>query len=147
MAELMEYGYWGLLIASFLSATVLPFSSEAILAAMLLGDFDRLTLLLVATIGNSLGGIVTYYMGYLGKWRWIEKVLRLNKEKSEKWLRKCRKHGSYLALLIWMPFIGDPIALALGLCRVSPTIVICLMVIGKGLRYAVVIYVADYFIQ
>ena len=84
MTDLIGLGYLGLFIASFLAATVVPFSSEVVFSAMVFGGLDAWTCVLVATLGNWLGGMTCYYLGRLGKIEWIEKYLRIKKEKMEK---------------------------------------------------------------
>ena len=120
------------------SATVIPFSSEALVAGALLLDYSPWTVVLVATLGNTIGGMTCYLLGRLCKWSWIEKWLKVKEETLAKAHEKVEKYGSLAALLAWLPVVGDPIAIALGLMRtrVLPTTV--LMFLGKGLRYMVV---------
>ena len=67
MLGLTELGYLGLFIASFLAATVVPFSSEVVFSAMIyLQHLDPWTCVFVATLGNWLGGMTSYYVGLLG---------------------------------------------------------------------------------
>ena len=73
MDFLTEWGLFGLFISSFLSATVIPFSSEFVLSFMILNGFDIYLTILIATIGNWLGGLSSYLIGRLGKWIIIEK--------------------------------------------------------------------------
>lgn len=134
-------GLPALFLASFLAATILPFSSEALLAAMALGPWGTLPLLLTASIGNTLGGITNYGLG-----RWIPegrlmRRLRVDPGKAERWHVLVRRHGSWCALLCWLPVVGDPIAIALGLFRARFWPVLVLMFIGKAVRYAVVVAV------
>ncbi len=137
MLEWLDYGYWGLFLASFLAATVLPFSSEAILSAMLVGDYDPVLCLTLASIGNWLGGMTSFFLGYLGKWQWIEKYLRVKRERVEKFKSRVDRYGAYLAFLCWLPIIGDPLAIGLGLFRANPFKVAVFMFLGKFLRYLV----------
>ena len=143
MIEWIEYGYWGLFFASFLAATVLPFSSEAMLVALLVGGGNPYTLLIVSTAGNWLGGMSSYYIGYLGNWNWIEKKLKIKESTITKWNFWLNKYGSYLAFLCWVPIIGDPLAVALGLWKSNIYAVSIFMFIGKLLRYAVVLWLAS----
>ena len=75
--KIFPLAYLSLFFACFLSATVIPFSSELIVGGMLAADYNKLLLLIIASAGNTLGGVVTYFMGYLAKWQWIEKYLRV----------------------------------------------------------------------
>lgn len=143
MEWLINYGYWGLLLASFLAATIIPFSSDLLLASMLFGDFDPLKLWIFATIGNWAGGMVSYYMGHFGKWEWIEKYMRVSHEKVLKYQDYAEKYGFWFALITWLPGIGDPIAIALGFARTRIVPTMILMLIGKGGRYAVIIWMVE----
>lgn len=131
--------YLFLFLQSFLAATVVPFSSEAVLTGMVLNGFNASYCLVFATAGNWLGGLSSYLLGYLGKIEWIEKYLRVKHEKLLKWEGKIKKYGSYFALLCWLPFIGDIIAIALGLFKVKALPVSILMLIGKALRYIIIV--------
>lgn len=135
----VELGYFGLFLASFLAATVLPFSSELVLAAMLVAGLDPIIILIVATLGNCLGGMSSYGLGYLGDWKRISTWLKLDEKQIGRWQPKISAYGSWMALLCWVPFIGDPIAVALGIFRVNWKAVTLFMFIGKFMRYLVVI--------
>ena len=138
--EFIDLGYWGLFIISFLAATIIPFSSEGVLATMILNDFNPTLLLIYASLGNTLGGLSGYVLGYIGNWALIEKYLKTKKEKVLKYESKIQTYGALIAFLTWLPIIGDVLAIALGFFKVSVPKTILFMAIGKTLRYAVVIY-------
>jgi membrane protein YqaA with SNARE-associated domain len=140
MEGLIGLGYLGLFIASFLAATVLPFSSEVVFSALVYGGLDSWTCVFVATIGNWLGGMSCYYIGRLGKIEWMEKYLRIKKEKLDKWLNKLHKHGDWFAFFSFLPGIGDAIAVASGFFRCNIWIVALAMLLGKFIRYIVWMY-------
>ena len=133
-----DLGLWGLFLGCLLSATIIPFSSEALVTGALLLDYSPWTVILVATLGNTLGGMTCFLLGWLCKWSWIERFLKVKEETMAKAHLKVEKYGSFAALLTWLPIIGDPIAIVMGVMRtrVVPTTV--LMFIGKGLRYMAV---------
>ena len=135
MEEFAEYGYIGLFVAAFLAATVIPMSSDIVLMVMVAAGFDLATCVIVATSGNWLGGMTSYYLGYLGKWEWIEKWLKISPEKAERLKIYIDKYGSYTALLSWLPFVGDALAVVLGFVRSNVLKVAIFMLIGKFLRY------------
>jgi len=139
--DFISLGYWGLFIISFLAATIIPFSSEGVLAAMLINDFNPTLLLIAASTGNTLGGLSGYILGYIGNWALIEKYLKTKKDKVLIYESRIKKYGALIAFLTWLPFIGDILAIALGFFRVSIYKTILYMSIGKTLRYAVVIYI------
>lgn len=140
--EWMAWGLPGLFLASFLAATVLPFSSEAVLLALAAAGGDTLMLFGVATAGNSLGGFTNYG---IGRWLPADRLIRwtrIDASKAQQWMAMVQRRGSWAALLCWLPVIGDPIAIALGLCRSALLPTALFMVAGKAARYAVLLWAA-----
>ena len=121
-----------LFASSFLSATLLPGNSEVVLVGMLIAKVSHPWLLvLIATMGNSLGGVTNVILGRLfplrdnSRWR----------EKAVGWLRR---YGAATLLLSWMPVIGDLLCLLAGWMRISWGPVLFFLCLGKALRYAVI---------
>ena len=138
MAEgLFDYSLWGLFLASFLAATVVPFSSEVILSFLIVNGTDVTTAILVASAGNWLGGMSSYAIGYMGKWEWIEKYLRVKRETIEKWHNRLYKRGAIFAFFCWVPGVGDIFAVGLGLLRTNIFMTAIFMLAGKLLRYVI----------
>ena len=135
MEFLIEYSYIGVFIASFLAATILPFSSEIVLTGVLLGGAAYWPCMIAATIGNFLGGMTCYWLGKIGKIEWIKKYLRLDIKKLERIQARIQKKGSWFGFFAFLPGIGDFIAVALGFMRANIWIVALSMLIGKALRY------------
>jgi len=138
-----EWGLLGLFLASFLAATILPFSSEAVLVGMLVLGGSAGPLFLVATAGNTLGGLVNYGIG-----RWLPadrllRWLRIDVGKAARWRALVQRRGAWAALLCWLPVVGDPIAIALGLFRAPLLWTAILILLGKAARYAVLVWVVD----
>ena len=118
-----------LFASSFLSATLLPGNSEVVLVAMLLSGVSQPWLLVViATMGNSLGGLTNVILGRFfplrEKSRWQEKAVG--------WLKR---YGAATLLLSWMPVIGDLLCLLAGWMRISWGPVLFFLCLGKALRY------------
>ncbi|NOU62054.1 YqaA family protein [Marinifilum caeruleilacunae] len=137
MAEFIEYGYWGLFLSSFLAATILPFSSEAILSLCVYSGYDISLTVAIASLGNWLGGLTGYCLGYLGKLEKIEKWLRIKPEKAIRAREYLRKRGNAFAFFAFLPFIGDLIPIGLGLLRTNPYWMALFMAAGKACRYIV----------
>jgi len=137
MEGLFNYIFWGLFLASFLAATVVPFSSEAILTFLIANGTDVPSAVLVATAGNWLGGMSSFGIGYMGKWEWIEKYLRVKRETIEKWHNRLYRRGAVFAFLCWVPAVGDIFAVGLGILRANIWITASAMLAGKFLRYVV----------
>ncbi|MBG0540412.1 DedA family protein [Enterobacter hormaechei] len=118
-----------LFASSFLSSTLLPGNSEVVLVAMLLSGVSQPWLLvLIATMGNSLGGLTNVILGRFfplrEKSRWQEKAVG--------WLKR---YGAATLLLSWMPVIGDLLCLLAGWMRISWGPVLFFLCLGKALRY------------
>ncbi len=121
-----------LLSSSFLSATLLPGNSEVVLVAMLISHVSHPWLLVViATMGNSLGGLTNVILGRFFPQR---KASRWQ-EKATYWLRR---YGAAALLLSWMPVIGDVLCLLAGWMRLSWGPVLFFLCLGKALRYVVI---------
>ena len=137
MTEWIELGLIGLFIASFLAATVVPFSSEIVFSALIAAGFGTWECVIVATAGNWLGGMTCYALGRAGKMEWIEKYLKVKKEKMDSFMLKLHKYGDWFAFFSFLPGIGDIIAVALGYFRCRMWVVAVSMLIGKFARYIV----------
>ncbi len=138
MEWLVEWGYLGLFISAIIGATVFPLSSEVVLLALLLQPTTNPYIAIsCATLGNWIGGMSSYYLGYLGRWDWIERYLGVKREKLEAQSTRIKRWGALLALMSWAPFIGDILAVALGFYRVDLKKSAVYMFIGKGARFVI----------
>ena len=123
-----EAGLWGLLAASFLSATLLPGGSEAVLLGLLYLHPDQtVSALCVATLGNSAGGMTSWACGrWLPKWQGLENLAQLD---------TVRRWGAPALLLAWAPLIGDALCVAAGWLRLHWLPCCTFMAAGKLARY------------
>ncbi|MBU1340056.1 MAG: DedA family protein [Proteobacteria bacterium] len=138
MEILAEYGYWGLFLASFLAATILPFSSEVVLGYLLSHDFSVVVTIGVATSGNVLGSVVNYGLGFWGSRLLLDKVLGISPREIEKAENRFKTYGVFSLLFAWVPVIGDPLTVAAGILRLNFVLFLLLVSIGKFLRYVFV---------
>ena len=133
--------YLSLLAISFLAATILPFSSELTLAGLITtSNYDNLLLLIVASLGNVLGSVVNWTLGFYSRNLTTKKWFPFKDkqiENSSKWFSK---FGKWSLLFAWVPVIGDPLTLVAGLLRIRFLDFIILVAIGKVSRYLVVFY-------
>lgn len=146
MEFLLSYGYMGMLVAAFLAASILPFSSEAVMVGLQAAGLDPIFLIVYGTIGNVLGSMFNYTIGRLGKMEWIEKYLHVKKEDLDKAHRFMAGRGAWMGLLSVIPVVGDVITVALGLMRANVVIVVISVAISKLLRYVLLVYGASFFI-
>lgn len=136
---LMEWGYVGLFIATFLSGTAFPFSSELILFGLIKLGLDPIACLISATTGNTLGGMTCYWLGHLGKMEWIERYLKVKPEKIEKTQKFLQGRGAYMVFFAFLPILGTLIAITLGYMRSNRWIVLASMTAGKLIRYIIIL--------
>ena len=141
-AFILNLGYPGLFILSFLAATVLPLGSEWLLAALLLTGFDPVLCVALATVGNTLGAMTTYAIGIWGGPWLIERVLKIDLSRRLRAEQVYTRYGSWSLLLAWLPIVGDPLWLVGGLMRVQLLRYILLVGIGKYIRYQAVAWMA-----
>ncbi|MCQ2170283.1 MAG: DedA family protein [Bacteroidales bacterium] len=128
-------GLWGLFIGTFLSATILPFSADAVYIAVLAATKNAAGCLIVGTLGNWLGSVVTYWLGWIGKLEWLHKWFQIKPETIEKHKSRIGRYGVWLSLLAWLPIIGDVFTVSLGFFKVKPFWTMILLLFGKGIRF------------
>ena len=123
-----DLSLWGLFISSLLAATLLPGGSEAVLVGVLKLHPELFwPALLLGTVGNTLGGMITFGMGRL-----------LPSAQQLKHVDTARRYGSPALLIAWAPLIGDALCLASGWLRQNPLYAALFMAIGKFARYWVI---------
>lgn len=127
-------GLTSLFFTSFLAATFLPLSSEAHFIYALKSNPAWATLL-VATLGNSLGGLFNYWIGHLAKIEWAKKYLGIKESTLSRVEKYTQKHKEFLAFFCFLPIVGDVIAFSLGLLKISLYRVALFMTVGKFVRY------------
>lgn len=134
---LIDYGYWGMLVSSFLAGSVFPFSSEAIMLGLLAAGLDPVALIIYATIGNVGGSMFNYGVGRLGKIEWVEKYLHVKKEKVERTRKFLAGRGAWLGVMSFVPILGSAITVTLGLMKANFYITFISVTLGKIIRYIV----------
>lgn len=146
VAQFYEWGYIGLFLAAFISGTVFPLSSEALLILMLNSGYDIALAVAVATMGNYLGGVTCYYIGRLGNPEWIEKYLKIDPEKLKKGISFIQKGpGAIIAFFSFLPIWGELIVVALGYTRANVLLTNISMLAGKLIRYLCIAKGVEFF--
>ena len=126
--------YFILFGSAFISATLFPLGSEALLIYDINLGHNLYLLLLFATFGNSLGSVVNYFLGLKGEEYLINKKLL-----NEKYILKAKsyfdKYGAWSILFSWLPIIGDPITFVAGVLKYDFKKFLILVIIAKFSRY------------
>ncbi|RBA25067.1 YqaA family protein [Herminiimonas fonticola] len=140
-----EVGLSSVFIISLISATLLPMGSEPAVFAVIKANAALFwPVILVATAGNTLGGVINYWLGAGAKKMFAE-------ERQTRWFSWLQRFGAKTMLLAWLPGIGDPICLLGGWLKLPFWPCVVYMAIGKFLRYVTIswllLYVPDGFWQ
>jgi membrane protein YqaA with SNARE-associated domain len=137
MESWATYGYWGLFLSAFLAGSIIPFSAELLIGILLYQGFPLIPLVLVATLGNWMGGYTAFFMGYYTRWDLIKKYFKISPDKIEAFKWKDKFSTEILALFCWIPILGSLILISLGLMRSSIIKTGVFMFIGRFARYTV----------
>jgi membrane protein YqaA with SNARE-associated domain len=134
---LIRLGYWGLLAGTFLAGTVLSFSSEVLLVAMLVAGGNPWLCFAAATVGNGSGALTSYALGWFARWEWIERWFRVRPETLERHKERIRRWGVWCALVSWLPVAGQLMMIGLGFFKTRPALVALLTYAGCAVRFGV----------
>lgn len=127
----LMWQWWGLWFSAFSSATILPGTSDVVLLAFVRANESLwLGALLLATVGNGMGSMVSYGMG---------RLVPDKHQPSVRMRRWIERYGIWALLMAWLPFVGDGLALAAGWLRLNFWLSSLLLVVGKFARYAVLV--------
>ena len=136
---MVEQGLWWLFLSAFISSTLFPGGSEAVLAYLSSEQqHSFLVLLMVASAGNTLGGMTSWGLGWLIALKYPARGLV--KPEQQRAVERIQRWGSPLLLLSWLPVIGDPLCVAAGWLRLHWLLSLIFIGVGKTARYAVLLY-------
>ena len=144
---IFSLGYLGLFIISFLAASLIPLSSELFVLGMPALGYNIWWIVVVATLGNYCGTLLNYYIGKKGTDFVLSRYLRI---KPETWARAERfyeRWGPVALFFSWVPFIGDPLTAVAGALNMHLGIFSFWVLLGKGLRYLVLLGIATPFLD
>ena len=126
-------------LAAFLAGSFIPFSSEAIMGALLIAtDMDPVLTVAFGTVGNFLGSMVNYGIGRLGNAEKLAKWLKIKPRRMAQAQNWATKRGAWLGFFAFLPIIGTAICLVLGVMRANVSIVCITVFLGKLFRYVIV---------
>ncbi len=133
------FGVWGLFLSAFISSTIAPGGSEAVLAYLVnQAEIPSGLLLFTATVGNTLGAVTTWLLGLWAARRYP--LDKLQDEKQRKAIQAVRRYGVPILLLSWLPIVGDGFCFAAGWLKMSFLASLVAIALGKLGRYAAIVY-------
>lgn len=134
----MLAGYVSLFFSSLIAATLFPMGSELVLIGLIKNGWPVVTTVAIASVGNVLGSVINYVIGYLLHRGFMQTRLKVYKANLIRAEAIFLKFGRWTLLFAWLPIIGDPLTLFAGLSRVNFSLFLLLVSVGKVARYAVV---------
>ncbi|ACL04398.1 SNARE associated Golgi protein [Desulfatibacillum aliphaticivorans] len=137
--QLIQFGYAGLFVVSFLAATLVPLGSEAAVIAMAASGFDPAMVFIIATTGNSLGALVNYYAGRWGRNFILKKYVDNESQPLERAEKVFARWGTPALFFAWAPIVGDPLTVVAGILRVNIVAFTFWAALGKGARYFLIL--------
>lgn len=137
------WGYVGLFIASFVAGSLLPFSSEAVMVILIRSGLDPVGCLLAATSGNTLGGMTCYWIGRFGRPEWFTRYLRISDQQLARARRFAEGRGALMSFFTFLPYIGEALAVVMGLMRSNSWLTLFSMFAGKLVRYVVLLFTLE----
>lgn len=140
----LSFGYWGMLIAAFLAGSFFPFSSETVMLGLWAAGLEPWPLVIYGSIGNILGSVLNYAVGRMGRLDWLEKWFHVKRESLEKAERFMAGRGALMGFFSFIPVLGSAITIVLGMTRANIFISFLSIIIGKVLRYWLLVFGADY---
>ena len=144
---LVDWGCFDLFLSAFLAGSVVPFSSEAVLVTLVSLGVNPVWGILWATVGNTLGTLTCFGIGYLGKEEWIERYLKVKPARVRLMRRFLRGKGALMAFFTFLPTFGELIAITLGYMRANIYLTVVSMFVGKMVRYIVILLAANHVIS
>ncbi len=135
-----------LLIISFLAGSFIPLGSEAYLLYLQSVGHSLSWILVIATLGNTLGGMTCYLLAkYKGRAVTL-KFLRFDQERLDLWEKRLSGRGEWLSFFCWLPFVGEFIAAVCGLLQLRASYIFLYMFFGKLFRYGLLLNIVDSFL-
>lgn len=130
-------GLWGLFISAFISSTIAPGGSEAVLAYMVsTGSYRIENLITVATFGNTLGAMTTWGLGALAAKKYpLASLLSTEKQKA---LVTVKAKGLWALFFSWLPVVGDALCFAGGWLKLPLFSAFFVILAGKFCRYVAI---------
>ena len=132
--------YITLFVVAFLSGSLLPLGSEALLSYNILNGYSPYLVVIVATIGNVLGSVLNYYMGLKGE-EYLLKKGYIKGSSIDSAKIKFKKFGGYSLLLSSLPIIGDPLTFIAGILNYNFKLFLLFVTLSKLIRYIIVVYI------
>ena len=142
----ISLGYPGIFLVSFIASTLVPFSNEVVVAAMPDLGYNIWLTAIWATAGGYLGSLVNYLVGKKGTDFLFARWIKIKPERWQQAERIFQRWGNWALFFVWLPFIGDPLAVVAGAFKIDWRLFTFWVITGKFLRFIVLLGIVDWFI-
>ena len=150
MSDLADWatglGYFGVFLVSFIASTLVPFSNEVVVAAMPALGYDIWLTAVWATAGGYLGSLVNYFVGQRGTDFIFSRWISIKPERWEQAEKIFNRWGNWALFFVWLPVVGDPLALVAGAFNIDWRLFSFWVISGKFLRFIVLLGIVNWFV-
>ena len=142
----LNLGYPGVFLVSFIASTLIPFSNEIVVAAMPALGYDIWLTAIWATAGGYLGSLLNYLVGKKGADFFFARWIKIKPARWQQAERIFQRWGNWALFFVWLPIIGDPLAIVAGAFNIDWRIFSFWVVTGKFLRFIVLLGIVNWFV-
>lgn len=142
-----NFGYLGLFVVSYLSATVLPFSEQFAVVGMVALGYSSILIVVVATAGSFLGALTNYYVGREGSEFVFSRYISVDGDRLERAEKFYGRWGSYILLFSWLPLLGDAITVVSGVLHLDLRVFTFWVLLGRIVRQTIIVLLAAHIID
>ncbi|MEZ4517565.1 MAG: YqaA family protein [Chloroflexota bacterium] len=144
---IFNFGYLGLFVVSYLSATVVPLSAEVAVVGMVALGYNAVLIVLIATTGSMLGAVTNYYVGLKGSDFIFSRYYKIEPEALDKAEERFNRWGGLALFFSWLPFVGDMLTVIAGVLRTDMKIFLFWVLLGRIFREALTVALAAHVIN
>ena len=130
--------YISMFVTSFLASTILPLGSETLFAILAHAGHNLILLIIVATIGNFLGSLINYYVGFYGEKTILSRYIKIDSRQFKRSKYLFNKYGNPILFFSWVPIIGDALTLFAGIAGSDLKKFYIYVFFGKLVRYIII---------
>ena len=140
----LNLGYPGVLLVSFIASTLIPFSNEIVVMAMPALGYETWGIVAWATAGGYLGSLTNYWVGIKGTDFFFARWVKIKPERWEQAEKALQRWGNWALFFVWLPVIGDPLAVVAGAFKIDWRTFSFWVILGKALRFIVLLGIVDW---
>lgn len=139
---LFNFGYLGLFLISYLSATVVPLSAEVAVVGMVALGYNTVLIVIVATTGSFLGALTNYFVGKKGSDFIFSRYYKIDESSLQRAEKQFNRWGGVALFFSWLPFVGDVLTVVAGVLHTDLRVFTFWVLLGRIVREVAAVAVA-----